>query len=480
MTKQNDEGDQKHFNKIKRQKVSIYLMMLDAVAINLAVIVSAGIRHLLVPFFGGMVNWPLILRGLAFYTLISILLAWLIGLYPGFGLPAVQEMQKIVYVVTLTSILLGVYLFLEQLGLAYSRSIFLASWFLSMVFLGSGRYTFRKHFSNRSWYGHPIGIIGNPESAETVINQLFEYPRLGFHPVFYYDPEQENSDSIQKITIVHTIKELRRMAQSVGIQHVIFTNPPNEMTSLNFAWFREHFPNILILFNTSPYGSLWVKTIDLNGTLAVEIKDHLLNTRQQVFKQILDLTLTGLILLLIWPLFFLLSVLIWFDSKGPIIYIQERLGKDERIINIYKFRTMLEDSDEKLRYLLKTNPEKAQEYAKYHKLSDDPRITRIGLILRRFSLDELPQLINVFKGDMNLIGPRSYLPRELPAIGDYANIILKVKPGLTGWWQVMGRNATTFEERLQLDEYYISNWSIWLDIFIAIKTIWVLISGQGL
>jgi len=92
----------------------------------------------------------------------------------------------------------------------------------------------------------------------------------------------------------------------------------------------------------------------------------------------------------------------------------------------------------------------------------------------------LPQLINVVKGDMNLIGPRSYLPRELPDMGEYANIILKVKPGLTGWWQVMGRNATSFEERMQLDEYYISNWSIWLDIYIIIKTVWVLISGKGL
>ena len=141
---------------------------------------------------------------------------------------------------------------------------------------------------------------------------------------------------------------------------------------------------------------------------------------------------------------------------------------------------MYPNAEEKLVELLQSDADAAREYALYHKLTDDPRITPIGRFLRRYSLDELPQLINVIRGDMNLIGPRSYLPRESDAMGEHARIIHKVRPGITGWWQVMGRNATSFEERLQLDEYYISNWSIWLDIYIVIKTGWVLISGKGL
>ena len=141
---------------------------------------------------------------------------------------------------------------------------------------------------------------------------------------------------------------------------------------------------------------------------------------------------------------------------------------------------MYKDADKKLEEVLAADPEAFTEYQTYQKLANDPRVTRMGRVFRPYSLDELPQFINVLKGDMNLIGPRSYLPRELEIMGEYAQVILKVKPGITGWWQVMGRNATSFKERLQLDEYYISNWSIWLDIYIMIKTVWVLLRGEGL
>jgi len=195
---------------------------------------------------------------------------------------------------------------------------------------------------------------------------------------------------------------------------------------------------------------------------------------------VIDIVLTVLMLLFAWPVFIILACLVKISSKGPVLYSQKRLGKSEKQFDSYKFRTMHENAEEKLQELLANDPAANREYRKFHKLANDPRVTRIGKFLRRYSLDELPQLINVIKGDMNLIGPRSYLPRELPAMGEYAKVVLKVKPGVTGWWQVMGRNATSFEQRLQLDEYYISNWSVWLDIYIVIKSVWVVLHGQGL
>jgi Undecaprenyl-phosphate galactose phosphotransferase WbaP len=220
--------------------------------------------------------------------------------------------------------------------------------------------------------------------------------------------------------------------------------------------------------------------MDLHGTLAIETNYHLLNKRERIIKRILDLLLTIIILVISLPIFLILAVLVRLDSKGQILYTQKRLGQFGKPFESFKFRTMYDNADAKLQELLAEDPEAQREYEEFHKLVNDPRVTPVGKILRRYSLDELPQLINVLKGDMNLIGPRSYLPRELPAMGDYAKIILKVKPGITGWWQVMGRNATSFKERLRLDEYYISNWSIWLDIYIIIKTVWVLVTGQGL
>ena len=456
------------------------LILVDILTLSLAVLFSALIRMLLVPIMGGAINWPLIFKGLGFYVLFAILLAWINGLYPGFGLAAVHEMQKVLYVVSLASVFLGVYLFLQQLGMAYSRFIFVLTWFLSALLMMLGRFGLRNRLSRFVWWGIPMVIVGSPENAEPVIEQLIQNRRLGFRPVYYYDPQFKRTEPMVGVPVIKSKTALTRMVEDSSVQHVVFTDPVDDVQTFNFQWMRDVFPNILFVLNTAPFGSLWVRTVDLHGTLAIETNYHLLNKREIVIKRILDMFLTTLMLLFTWPIFIILALLIRFDSKGPILYTQKRLGQHGKTFDSFKFRTMYNNADAKLDELLESDPEARREYAEYHKLVNDPRVTPVGKVLRRYSLDELPQLINVVKGDMNLIGPRSYLPRELPAMGDYSKIILKVKPGLTGWWQVMGRNATSFKERLRLDEYYISNWSIWLDIYIIIKTIWVLITGQGL
>ena len=456
------------------------LVLVDILTISLAMITSTGIRVLLVPWMGGVVNWPLILNGLIFFLIFNIILAWLNGLYPGFGLAAVHEMQKVLYVVSLASVFLGVFLFLQQLALAFSRFIFILTWFLSVLFMMLGRFALRNRFSRFTWWGIPMVVIGSQANAAPVIEKLIQSRRLGFRPVFYYDPEEKEKEPIHGVPIIDNKQDLQNIVAETGIEHVVFTDHFEHVTNISFHWMRDVFPNILFVLKTAPFGSLWVRTIDLHGTLAIETNYHLLNKREIIIKRVLDLILTLILLLFTWPVFVLLSLLIRLDSKGPILYTQMRLGKNGVPFKSFKFRTMFDNAEEKLQELLNSNPEARREYEKYHKLSVDPRVTRVGKFIRRYSLDELPQLINTLKGDMNLIGPRSYLPRELPEIGDYTKIIMKVKPGITGWWQVMGRNATSFKERLQLDEYYISNWSIWLDIYIVIKTVWVLIKGQGL
>lgn len=456
------------------------LVLTDILTISLAVLLSAFIRDLLEPVMGGNVNWSLILNGLVFYVPFTLLLAWLNGLYPGFGLASVHEMQKILYVVTLASIFLGVLLFLQQLALAYSRLIFLVSWLLSGLFMIAGRFILRNVFSRFAWWGIPMAVIGSEEKALPVIERMIKSRRLGFRPVCLYVPGQTSPQSSLGVLGITSRQDLQALVDNAGIKHVIFTDSMEDLLKFNLQWVRDVFPNILFVLNTAPFGSLWVQTVDLHGALVIETNYHLLNKRETIIKRILDMFLTFLMLLVGWPLFLFLALLVKLGSKGPVLYTQKRLGRDGGLFDSYKFRTMYNNAEEKLQELLEQDRDACLEYEKYHKLANDPRVTRVGRFLRRYSLDELPQLINVVKGDMNLIGPRSYLPREMSAMGEHAGIILKVKPGLTGWWQVMGRNATSFEERLQLDEYYISNWSIWLDIYIVIKTVWVLISGQGL
>ena len=460
--------------------VNALLILVDILTVSMAVLLSAGIRAGLVPIMGGVVNWPLILRGMGFFVFFTLILAWLNGLYPGFGLAAVHEMQKVLYVVFLASIFLGVFLFLQQLGLAYSRFVFILSLFLSALFMMLGRFGLRNRLSRFIWWGIPMVVVGKPHNAEPVIEQLIQNRRLGFRPVYYYDPEFNRTRPLLGVPVIKSKTALEGVVEDASIQHLVFTDPVDDVLSYNFQWMRDVFPNILFILNTAPFGSLWVKTVDLHGTLAIETNYHLLNKRERIIKRLLDFFLTILILIFSLPLFLILALLVRLDSKGPILYTQKRLGQYGNPFNSFKFRTMYDNAEAKLSELLANDPEAQREYDEYHKLANDPRVTPIGKILRRYSLDELPQLINVVKGDMNLIGPRSYLPRELPAMGEYAKIILKVNPGLTGWWQVMGRNATSFRERLRLDEYYISNWSIWLDIYIIIKTVWVLVTGQGL
>jgi Undecaprenyl-phosphate galactose phosphotransferase WbaP len=460
--------------------VILLLILVDILTISLAVLLSAGIRQLLRPIMGGEINWPLIIRGLIFFAIFNLVLAWFNGLYPGFGLAAVHEMQKLLYVVSLASVFLGVFLFLQQLGQAYSRFVFVLTWFFSALFMMLGRFAIRNLFSRFDWWGIPMVIMGSQESVTPIIDKLFQNRRLGFRPVYYFDQDFESEGAIQGVDAVRSKEDLQTLVSQTKIEHLVFTMPLERISSQNFYWMRDLFPNILFVLETANFGSLWVRTIDLHGTLAIETNYHLLNKRETIIKRILDMILTIILLLFTWPLFLILALLIRLDSKGPIFYTQDRLGLNGKHFGSLKFRTMHQNAEDMLQDLLDKDPQARQEYQTYHKLSKDPRITHLGRFLRRYSLDELPQLINVLKGQMNLIGPRSYLPQELPEIGEYANIILKVKPGVTGWWQVMGRNATSFKERLQLDEYYISNWSIWLDVYIMIKTVWVLISGKGL
>ncbi len=192
-------------------------------------------------------------------------------------------------------------------------------------------------------------------------------------------------------------------------------------------------------------------------------------------KRLFDIIFSLLVLILFAPVYLILALLIALSSHGPIFYIQERVGKNYKRFNCIKFRTMVSNADEVLIQMMETSPQFQQEWNSNFKLKKDPRITTIGKFLRITSLDEFPQFWNVLKGDMSVVGPRPLVAEELPKYGCHINEILTIKPGITGLWQVSGRNDIPYPRRVQIDLYYVKCRNLWLDLWIILKTIAVVV-----
>ena len=204
------------------------------------------------------------------------------------------------------------------------------------------------------------------------------------------------------------------------------------------------------------------------------------NKMYECIKRVIDIVCSVIGLIILIPL----TIIIWIANffvkdKGTVFYVQERIGKDGKLFKLYKYRSMVVNADEKLTKYLEENEEAKKEYKKYKKLENDPRVTFIGKIIRKTSIDEFPQFINIFKGDMSLVGPRPYLPREIKDMQENYDEIIKVKPGLTGLWQVNGRNDTTFEERMIIDKEYVEKRNVILDIKIIIRTFMKVFIKEG-
>ncbi|MCB0720320.1 MAG: sugar transferase [Bacteroidetes bacterium] len=193
----------------------------------------------------------------------------------------------------------------------------------------------------------------------------------------------------------------------------------------------------------------------------------------------MNVVAASLLLLMAAPVLFLIAILIKLTSRGPIFYKQERLGLHGNSFTLYKFRSMYVDADQRLEHILMQDAELKKEYDIFHKLRNDPRVTPVGRLLRRTSLDELPQLLNVVTGDINLVGPRAYLPSESPKMSDHKDTILSRKPGITGLWQVSGRNDLPFDRRVRIESHYVRNRTRKMDLVILAKTVRTVVMGNG-
>ena len=213
--------------------------------------------------------------------------------------------------------------------------------------------------------------------------------------------------------------------------------------------------------------------------IVLRVQNNLARKSNRIMKRVFDIVATACGGIFILPFMLIIAIIIYLDSGGPIIYKQKRVGRNGKEFNFYKFRSMVKNADMILEEYLNTHEDEKKEWQKNFKLKNDPRVTKIGKIIRKTSIDELPQLWNVLIGDMSLVGPRPLLPNEVERYSSYIEDYKLVLPGLTGVWQVSGRSDTTFEERVIMDSWYIHNWSVWIDIVYLLKTVLVVVKSKG-
>ena len=403
------------------------------------------------------------------------------GLYPAVGISPVDELRRICLSTTFTYLVLGAGVFLFREGETYSRGVFLMAWVLSVLGVLLGRLILRQVCARLPWWGYPVLILGAGRTGELVVRTLQNHPGFGLKPLAVLDDNPEVYKEVSGIPILGPLSLAPIIARERDIHYAIVAMPGVRRERL-LTILEQHastFPHLLMIPDLFGVASLWVGTKDLGGMLGLEIQQRLLLPGPRMVKALLDVMLTLLVGILLLPVIITIAILVKLDSPGPIFYSQKRLGQEGTYFKAWKFRSMVQNADEVLEAHLAVDDELRQQWQADHKLRYDPRITRVGCFLRRTSLDELPQLWNVLRGEMSLVGPRPIVDEEISRYAEKYDLYTQVLPGLTGLWQVSGRNNVSYSERVNLDSYYVRNWSVWLDIYILLRTIWVVLIGEG-
>ena len=403
----------------------------------------------------------------------------LFGLYPGVTSNAVAELRRTTGAMTLVFAMFAIFCVATEGMPAYAAAVFALCWLCLLVSVPLVRSAIRSHFSSRSWWGYPVIVFGASRRGKEIIHLLQSQPALGLKPIAVMDGTREGS--VCGIPILGDFEHGSSLAGALKVRHAIV--PATEMAGVQVANFVElHagvFPHLIIVPDLSGLASLGVEAADMGRSLAFTVRKRLLMRTPQLVKRCMDTAIAGVVGLLCLPLIAAIIGLIRLETKGPALYRHKRIGKHGRSFYVWKFRSMVSSADRVLEEHLRENPQAMLEWQADRKLRFDPRVTRVGSFLRKTSLDELPQLWNVLKGEMSLVGPRPIVDAEVPNYSEMFFLYKQVTPGLTGLWQVSGRNDTGYTERVALDTYYVRNWSPWLDLHILARTVRIVLTGQG-
>lgn len=365
------------------------------------------------------------------------------------------------------------------------------TWSLALVLVPVGRLAVKRVLLSLGGWRWPTVIVGIGPNARRAAEALSSEKLMGYDIIaFIAGPSHPAHDVVsltvggKKIPILYYESDLWGLVRELNSPHLVVALEPGEseeqhaiMYGIGIGYRNIHIaPPVtgLPLYGTE------VDRFFRHEVLLLNVRNNLVRTWAKFAKRGFDLVSASLTLMILMPIFLLIGILIKLEDGGPILFLQERVGKDGKNFRVIKFRSMVVNAHEVLMQWLEESPEIKQEYEKNNfKLRNDPRLTKVGRWLRSWSLDELPQLWNVINGDMSLVGPRPLLARELDDYGQTYELYKQARPGITGIWQISGRSRTRFLDRANLDAWYIRNWSLWYDLYILLKTIVVVIKRDG-
>lgn len=459
------------------------LLFVDLFVLILSFSIGFFIVNLLFP---SNINFKSVVNYFIFFPLILIFFAS-VGLYPGIMIPPTEEVKKFCGCIffALFAMTLGIIIadindyeiaeaFIQDSGDKAVILAFVITFPVATILLPGVRELAKTFFARFRWWGVPAVIYSTGNSAAFIIKKLIDNPYLGYHPAIIIDSKAHEFSDYMGIPVLPPSKEILDNIREHNVKTAVICDYDGDMKKIMSSY---RYTITVSKRQTTFTSTQQLK--DIAGIIAFSSVHNLTFRINKIIKRLLDL---GIIIALspAWvPVFILCAILTKITSRGPIFYGHKRVGRNGKVIKCWKFRSMVVNSQEILEKLLAENEEMRRQWEKDRKLEHDPRITAFGKILRKTSMDELPQLINILLGEMSLVGPRPVTEPELEKYGDYRDYVLSVKPGLSGMWQISGRSDTGYEERISYDTYYIQNWSIWLDIWILIKSVWVVLLGKG-
>jgi Undecaprenyl-phosphate galactose phosphotransferase WbaP len=452
-------------------------MVIDGIAVMLcfgaSFFIVNLIDHTVIDFRSFVTYWVYLPAILAVF--------YAVKLYPGLMLAPGDELYRFTLcsAAGFTGIAISIAVETENrdaIGVAMILAIPIASMLLPL-----GREIGRRFFAHFPWWGVPAIIYYKNREGDQIVNRLLKHPEFGYRPVLILNTGDEAPADYQDIPVTRPDEKIHEIIRSLRIKTAILvesrddpiSNKPLGDTIMNLYRYT-----VLIPY-TQNISTVSISIRDFGGILGFA-STHNLTRRGNIFlKRCTDIVLVLISSPLVLPITAVVAMLVKLTSPGPVFYGHVRSGKNGKLFRTWKFRTMVLNAEKKLKEILNNDPQARKEWEENQKLENDPRITPLGKFLRKTSLDEIPQLWNIFTGQMSLVGPRPVTEGELEKYGDKAKYILAVTPGLSGMWQISGRSGTGYEQRIMLDTYYIQNWSIWLDGWILIKTIGVVLNTKG-